>query len=519
MGLFSYVREVAKFMAVDTASQPLDGGLPSVTGHDVEWTTSRELPRRDSGVFWGGLRIPKSQNCHYLMVGMPRSGKTVLLRLLMQDVLPDTLLGRNTRALIYDPKEEMAPILAGMGLRENVRYLHPYDRRSYAWNMCHDVTQERHADILATTLVPDDHGEHNRFFTKAVRTLVRGVITTFIHSGLKWTFRDLMAVLLDPKHLEAVASLYPLVRTQYEAFIAQGREETARDVWSSIQASFNQYFIIASLWHHAQKLGREISLRDWLHGNEILVLPSPAGEGDAIILMNQLLFRWVASLLLHDLPDNVGQRNPSRTWIILDELRLMGRLPRLGELLTAGASRGARMVMTFQDIEGMRSALGSHDAHEIAGLCANHAFLKAGTDETAHWMSRHFQMPGSGGGPPRTLESHLFMGLPLPGRLHHTLVDFQGFYRSERLPAYHGSLSAKQVFARLCPLHPTEPRYDPRPNDQQILEPWSADELRQFLQRAARPAAMRIGGPALRRPSPQVEPRTEDLIQRLFPEH
>src|SRR5687767_14091087 len=98
---------------------------------DIEWSSKKN---DDSGIFWGGIRIPKRSKAHYCVVGTTRSGKSTTLRLLMQDTLPDVLRKKNTRAVIYDPKHEMYSVLDGMGVGAATVILDPFDRRAFAWD-------------------------------------------------------------------------------------------------------------------------------------------------------------------------------------------------------------------------------------------------------------------------------------------------------------------------------------------------------------------------------------------------
>ena len=68
------------------------------------------------------------------------SGKTVLQRLLMQSTLPRIREGSNHRALIYDAKQDILPILGGMDLRCPVRTFNPFDARGVAWDLAADIT-------------------------------------------------------------------------------------------------------------------------------------------------------------------------------------------------------------------------------------------------------------------------------------------------------------------------------------------------------------------------------------------
>ena len=70
-------------------------------------------PDWDPGVQWGPLRLPSKSAClHFCAVGAPGSGKTVLLRLLMQSVLP--LVGAADKSASFGPVSvaRRAPVLA-----------------------------------------------------------------------------------------------------------------------------------------------------------------------------------------------------------------------------------------------------------------------------------------------------------------------------------------------------------------------------------------------------------------------
>ena len=66
-------------------------------------------------------------------------------------------------------------------------------------------------------------------------------------------------------------------------------------------------------------------------------------------------------------------------------------MPGLTSLLSKGRSKGACVVIGFQDIEGLSAAMrDSRVAHEIVGLCANKAVLRLDSAETAKWASAQF---------------------------------------------------------------------------------------------------------------------------------
>lgn len=80
-----------------------------------------------------------------------------------------------------------------------------------------------------------------------------------------------------------------------------------------------------------------------------------------------------------------------RTWFWIDEARLSGPLLRgkmLPFLAVKGRSRGACLVLAFQDIDGFREAAGTRIANEIIAQCSHKALLRMESDESARWASR-----------------------------------------------------------------------------------------------------------------------------------
>ena len=69
----------------------------------------------DNGLWWGMMKLPsRVATSHFAIVGSTGSGKTISIRLLMQSILPNIGTGKDQRALIYDAKQDMVSILAGI---------------------------------------------------------------------------------------------------------------------------------------------------------------------------------------------------------------------------------------------------------------------------------------------------------------------------------------------------------------------------------------------------------------------
>ena len=156
-----------------------------------------KLSQSMKGIYFGGLILPFSEaHTHFRITGAAGSGKTNLLRLMMQSVLPKINSEGLSRALIYDPKSEFLPLIAGMGVNQNsIRVLNPFDDRAYAWDLAKDLTRDRDANELANILIPEKPNSqgNTEFFDQASRRILSSITRFFIRSAPgAWSLRDLV---------------------------------------------------------------------------------------------------------------------------------------------------------------------------------------------------------------------------------------------------------------------------------------------------------------------------------------
>ena len=135
-------------------------------------------------------------------MGATNTGKTLIQRMLMQSALKSIGAGRDQRAIVFNAKQDVLSILAGMKLSCPVVTLDPFDARGSAWDMAADITTHTDAETLAANLVPIDEHATQKFFDEAVRSLYEEVIVTFIGSAPgAWTLGDVIFTLRDRQRL------------------------------------------------------------------------------------------------------------------------------------------------------------------------------------------------------------------------------------------------------------------------------------------------------------------------------
>ena len=126
--------------------------------------------------FAGGQFADSTGPLHTLTTGTPGAGKSVTNRLAMQSVLPDIPRIPGRRAVVADQKQEMIPLLYGMGIPpEYIVITNPADARAREWALCEDCRDPDVAYQIATIFVPEESGP-NRFFSDAARDLIFAVM-------------------------------------------------------------------------------------------------------------------------------------------------------------------------------------------------------------------------------------------------------------------------------------------------------------------------------------------------------
>jgi len=365
-------------------------------------------------LFFGGLDIVEAAGTSHLMiVGSTGSGKTLNLRMTMGSTLPGVLEeNADFRGVIFDVKQDMLSILHGI-LRqslangkawkdlsqdhqrelnqkaaEKIITLNPFDKRCYEWDMAKDVTDPETALQLATILIPEETGSNNRYFSDAARDLLAGVLTFFFENADKsakrpWGLSDVLYVMRSEERLRRV--LEQTDEGKDLIALHMEMERTSKNIVSTGRSFLIPLQVPAALWRHAGEQGRLISLKDFLTKNCLLVLGNNQKALAPIQAINRLVFQRLTELIL-DQPES----DTRRTWIYLDEVRKLGKLDGLSDLMTNGRSKGVCVVLGFQDIDGIRAVYGKEVAGELTSMPATFGILRVSGASTPQWASELF---------------------------------------------------------------------------------------------------------------------------------
>ena len=405
--------------------------------------------------------------------------------------------GRNdTRALVFDSKQDVLGLLESMDLGVPVLTMNPFDARCVAWDIARDVTSPASALQMAKTIIPEEDG-NNRFFSDAARDLLCGVMLSFIEvSPGRWTFSDVVYALQRKERLEKVLERTERGRDRLASYFSE--ERVLHNIMSTIRSRIAPFEPIASLW---QRAWTKVSLREWINGQFVLVLASNEAVGAALDSVNQVIFRRLVELTLSQ-----SESKLRRSWFFLDEVREAGKLPGLSKLLTKGRSKGACVALGFQDVHGLKDAYGEHVAAEIIGQTSQKALLRMESPETASWAARVLGeyetieilrstsgkvLPSS-----RTRSEHRVKADAVMPSEFQTIppttaeTGLSGYFLTPYVGAFKATLPLRDVLVD-APLPRTAPDFAERAERQQYLIPWEGRDYRRLSLDRESPAVER----------------------------
>lgn len=379
------------------------------------------------GLYFGGLRVSDEKGeGGFMLVGVPGTGKTVVIDMVLRQVLPPIADGsRDDRALIYDPKREYIsklqrlgyfdPVSAGMAGTAfdpatdatNVVITNPLDERGLCWEVAKDFDRLLDARQFATVLTADAReygsggGTDKEFFVESCTQLFQAVFKVLHRRkpyrpglpGSGWSLRDFILAFEDYDDLEMLLNGKDAAddtRKPWNDFLGKAimRGETGPSVVASVGKYLGRIRDIAAAWDAIRRKhpSRTFSFREWVNGRKILILGSSERYGPLLHIANRLLFHKAAVELFEHRRQNDAARN---TWVVLDELPELGHLTDLHRLLAKGRSWGIRVLFAFQNYSQLREVFGDHQADSIVSLAHTFAVFNCGVD-TAERESKMF---------------------------------------------------------------------------------------------------------------------------------
>lgn len=407
------------------AARPGDGKDDAVNLRGQSLATVAEIKkqiRRDgtkTRLEIGGVPIPVSvEDRNFLFAGTVGVGKSQAITKVL-----DTLQRDGHRAVIADPSGIFYSRYAGRG----AVLLNPFDRRSVSWSPLADIESPEECMAMAQSIVPDGQGNDASWYQYSQVLLDAVLRHVWSANGTTGEFVRL-ATYASTDELREVLPPGPVM-----ALLDSGSERMLSNARSIIGTHLQPFAALdPAAGRDAFSIRRHITdSQGWLfvtfkQSQLRAVKPLIAAALD------------VASRAVLDLPPAAGDRSQQRrTWFILDEMPLLGRVSSLLTLLTNGSKHGAAVLCGLQAISAVRATYGDDDAQTILATFGTWLTLRVPDPETAKYMSgaiseeeirRTIKSSGKSDGGPSNNSQEQYSTRPvvMPSQLQN-LSDLKGY--------------------------------------------------------------------------------------------
>lgn len=351
-------------------------------------------PRRDFShvelhdcIFWAGHWVPISVMQHALTLGSPGSGKTLHGTCTFTSTTLSVRSRRGRKLIVFDTKGDYRRILEGIHHHWEIplyyRVLNVSDLYASGWDIVADFNDYARLYDLGFLLFPPIQGE-NAFFQDAARAILIAVMSSFLYRhGPDLTMADLYnALTSDLPTIEEIIRGFPRGEDIIYLLLKTDAKETLDNIRMTLYAQIQRLQIPAA---HSQNVqGGLISLREFLESpdEQILVISQDLTAKTASEPIIQAAFKRLI--------DFINARNgveiEPNTFIFLDELEFLGKLPGLKDAVNFARGKGLILFLLSQTVEGLHSVYGKDVAEGILSACPFKAFFRSDSLITAQWV-------------------------------------------------------------------------------------------------------------------------------------
>lgn len=324
-----------------------------------------------AGIQIGGVEFSRKREvAHMIMIGLPGSGKTVLINSVISQVIK-----RGQRCIIHDPKGDFTSWLYDDG--NSAVLMGPWDERATCWDIARDIRTPELASSFASSLVGDTSTNPNKFFPDAARETIAALIKYYQRTmGDNWSWDTLAEDLTSGADhiIKRAHEGDPLLK----ALIRDVKDKAVPGVISSVAVASAWIAAYAGTFQHALKRDANGVLQRDKMFSMVAWLAGRAHHEKRIVLFNNnknyeirarqifgAMFAVTANYINSSEMPEIGADDERGLWLILDEFVQIGAtaLPVIQQIEELGRSRGVRVLKATQD-ESQFAALVGRDQSE-----------------------------------------------------------------------------------------------------------------------------------------------------------
>lgn len=312
------------------------------------------------------VAIPKNAEFQHVMVtGTTGAGKSNMIHQLLtqireqgdQAIVVDTTGGIFSR--FYDETCDL--------------FLNPLDQRSANWNIWKEARSNHVIDEIAEAIIPDSRSMDS-FWTQGARQLFAESIR-YLNDKNMFRYDELSEMVLKLP----LKKLYQrIAHSSAAALFEPSLEKTALSIRASLATHMR-------IFEELEDDENGLSLLNFAkeNTNNWLFLSC---QTDQRAYVKPLFSVWL-SLLIKGMMARVEQ-NGARTWIIIDELASLNKLPSLLLGLAEIRKYGGCFVLGFQDLSQIEDLYGHSTAKTLSNLTGTKVLFRAVDTDVATRVSR-----------------------------------------------------------------------------------------------------------------------------------
>jgi len=396
------------------------GRLQKQTEHQrgstlISWRKMENMIKKQdqaSDLVFGELPLLKNkETSHTLITGTTGSGKTNSFHVLLPQIRQ-----RGDRAIILDMTGDYVSTYYD---EKTDIILNPLDTRSLPWHPWADCHLDSHYDVLAESLIQPKGGNHDPFWDKASRALLKTALRKYAYQK-KDNIEELTTFLMNSSEKEFerffkgtesanFASSNNEKTTHSIRSVLSSQIEGLRHLESSVPQKKSEDNATQNLPASEQLPPSEgaaetsFSIRKWITGDPPSLLHSSGvtsrhsamrGGGWLFITaradqrqsLTPLISAWmdIAINALMVLPEDYTRR----FWFILDELAALQNLPSLQRGLAEGRKYGGCFLVGFQSKPQLEEIYGRPAAETMLDLFNTKVFFRCTEPSTQSWISK-----------------------------------------------------------------------------------------------------------------------------------
>jgi type IV conjugative transfer system coupling protein TraD len=307
---------------------------------------------------------------HTLVVGANGAGKTVLI----SDIV-EQIRNKGDKAIIYDKKGDYTKWFYDP---KKDKILNPFDKRTEEWSLLSEISNIGSVKQMARAFIPEKehYAGEGKIWDEAGRIAFTEVVNKFHAQGRNLTNREIVDQILR-QDLSKVAKL--LENTYGQATVDMNSPKTAAGVLFVLAAHFNSLRLTNS------KQSESFSIRDWVLSDKkdsILFITSKEDLSSELAPLQTAWFEVAISAIL-----SKDQEEEQKTWVIIDELPSLHKIPSLDSGLAMARSYHGCFVLGMQNISQIRAKYGKDTSQSISSECNTRCIFKSNDADTAKWMS------------------------------------------------------------------------------------------------------------------------------------